>query len=264
MGLRQYINDPKLWKRTRTKSGLSMRVKSGKRTGTETGKDLSLLAARSWNEARFGWRPFLMELDALRTLLVKGVAPARQTSRAMQKRVVEKTTLMAVPKSVGVFDTSEHAVVDYTVRCGIIHDYVMTGPAELGFRWADVPSAAYELIPYSFVVDWIVNLGSFIKAMTPVAGSRDVASFTTVRIKQTVTRTVTAITPVAVSGITTSLTGGAGAVHTRTIETFARAPTVEAPRLVVEYDIRHALRSGRAIDALALLISALSGSHFKR
>lgn len=36
----------------------------------------------------------------------------------------------------------------------------------LGFRLQDIPSAVWEVIPYSFVVDWFVNVGDYIQALT--------------------------------------------------------------------------------------------------
>ena len=38
---------------------------------------------------------------------------------------------------------------------------------DLGLSFGNMPSMIWELIPYSFVVDWVVNVGDWLKASRP-------------------------------------------------------------------------------------------------
>lgn len=243
--LRKYILDPKTWKKTPVPKG------SQARRGPKSSSEVSI-GAKSWLEGRFGWRPFLMELDALKQLLLKGVRSQRRTSRAKQERTTEKVFQKTENGGGFVFVNSYTQRTIYTVRSGILVEDFLDFKGELGFRWADVPPAAYELIPYSFVLDWLLNLGNFIQALTPKLGVRELCAFTTIHVKRECVRTMLSCTFPG-GTLLQSPTG----VHVRTIETFSRNPAVDGPSLVAESSITYALRNGRVVDGLSLLIGSL-------
>lgn len=66
------------------------------------------------------------------------------------------------------------------VRAGSLQD-VTKAPCLSGANFNDVPSAAWELIPFSFVVDWFANTGDFLRAQFPVVGRRELGSWVTIK-----------------------------------------------------------------------------------
>lgn len=133
-----------------------------------------------WLSIRYGWRPLLSELsnavDAVEALRKK--KPPRLTARgyAETTEVVDNP-----PKSVTAgsytcsYDT--RMTIDYSVRAGIIYEIDYRNP--FGLTIMSVPSTVWELVPYSFVADWFVNIGDYIKAITPVPGVNVLGSYYT-------------------------------------------------------------------------------------
>lgn len=55
----------------------------------------------------------------------------------------------------------------YTVRAGLVGDLAELSYARnFGYRLADIPAAAWELTPWSFVGDWLFNFGDFVQSLT--------------------------------------------------------------------------------------------------
>jgi hypothetical protein len=65
---------------------------------------------------------------------------------------------------------------DVLVRCGI--RYYSDRDPTWGMDWENVPPAVWEVIPFSFVADWFVNVGDYIRAITPKLGVKVVGSWT--------------------------------------------------------------------------------------
>jgi hypothetical protein len=49
---------------------------------------------------------------------------------------------------------------------------------------AQIPAAIWEIIPFSFVVDWFVNVESFIRAVTPKADVHRLAEWVTIETER--------------------------------------------------------------------------------
>lgn len=141
-------------------------------------KDISSV----WLEYRYGLRPFMMDVeDTLNAVY----APWRRElnhriERKMGKfvRPTEFTRtplgwqlLTSSPCSIwGDWVTESSAEVtyyahQYFTRIGTMND-------RFGMDGANALSTLWELMPYSFVVDWFVDLGSWIKAVQPTLGLR--------------------------------------------------------------------------------------------
>lgn len=140
-------------------------------------RKLNYLSSK-WLELRYGILPTLYDIQDLvkyyETNVVRPVDEIRKTS-AMQK-VPRKSIL----KESGGYDrvinswgitwnyevTSEYQVTS--------HVYYTVGndstSNQLGFGVYNTLPLVYELIPYSFVVDWWSNLGDFIRASCPRPG----------------------------------------------------------------------------------------------
>lgn len=108
-----------------------------------------------------------------------------------------------------------------TVRAGSLYSINLDlGFSRFGFTISDVPSAAWELVPFSFVVDWFVDVGRVISAITPKVGITRLAEWYTVTDVSTTVETLGSVTLIT-SGWTGS---GGGDVASYTVTEKYRVP----------------------------------------
>jgi len=142
-------------------------------------------------EIRLGFAPMVYDISKIADSLLQGVRNKRQTARAKGKRSETQTfssTFMANSITYNYTDKTDR---DLIIRSMFLYEMVleMNGLTRSGVSWSEVPSAAWELIPLSFLVDRFINVGSFISALTPKSGVDILASCTTIEQVQRITRT---------------------------------------------------------------------------
>jgi hypothetical protein len=144
------------------------------------GKDL----ADAWLEMRYGWTPLMYEIQGAIELLEEkmlGGKLARSYSVTTKSSYTDKSSV----GSSGITCTHNATINDHvTISCLIKPENpsrIILG--QLGF---DNPALiAYELMPYSFVVDWFYNIGDYLQSQTALAGlSIDYVSITKTRYLQ--------------------------------------------------------------------------------
>lgn len=147
-----------------------------------------------WLEFQYGVIPLMLSIEGLVKALHSSKQesinpitgkPIRQTYRGKDTTAdfISKDNKIAVTGSYGsqIWDTYTHSVdFNYEAKAGIITSYAPSLKARLGMEMRDLPSTAYELIPFSFVADWWLNLGKYIEAATPVSGFSSYGSWLTV------------------------------------------------------------------------------------
>jgi hypothetical protein len=114
-----------------------------------------------WLQARYGWRILLYEIQEINQLLEGLDEPAR--SRVKNRSGHTLTVVEGETRDSG--GGNGRIINDYTtytigVRGSIIADF---SPSSLTFN---LPLTAWELLPYSFVIDWFVNIGQTIEALS--------------------------------------------------------------------------------------------------
>jgi hypothetical protein len=144
-----------------------------------TAKELAKMLSNNWLKYRYGIMPLVRLCDqALH--LGKEPKPLRLVARG------------SASDSASKFDTSSQTGffwrVDYgiqqnlqvDVRAGILYE-IISSHNRYGFNFSDLPAAAWELVPWSFVVDWGFNVGNWIRSVTPKVGARVLATWTSVK-----------------------------------------------------------------------------------
>lgn len=141
-----------------------------------------------WLELQYGIIPLMLSIDGLMEALDKDVnsgdSAIDQTYRGFESRsdFINKTNTTFSTGQLGTanaYKVDYIHILDYTceARAGLRTRYKPSLRARLGLEGRDLVPAAYELIPYSFVVDWFFDLGTAIEAMTPVKGFHSNASW---------------------------------------------------------------------------------------
>jgi hypothetical protein len=120
--------------------------------------------ANLWLEGRYGWRTLRYDLidldDAVRNFDAKRT---RYTERAGTSYTKTESTTSHASMSAGTYDVITEVTLEYSVRGMVTADYK---PER--FR-TNVAVTAWELVPFSFVLDWFIDIGSSIEAMTFLA-----------------------------------------------------------------------------------------------
>jgi hypothetical protein len=127
-----------------------------------------------WCEMRFGWRPFISSLqgimDALRRLDLNETTRLTFRATELMDHKVSITNVQHSPLFTSWQTTQRHIhKMDYrsTIRAGIIREDRVTLAKALGFDKEYIAVAAWDLIPYSFLVDRILNVGQYIRSLMP-------------------------------------------------------------------------------------------------
>jgi hypothetical protein len=140
---------------------LSMVVGAGSRLANGL---LSVKKAKTWEDAwlewRYGWRPLLSDM------------------RAIQSAMSEKKSF-AVYKARSGFSSSKSISSTYSVDSGsALHTYSRLLKLDFSYRGnaysltrpdtihTDVLPTAWELLRFSFVIDWFINIGSTLSALS--------------------------------------------------------------------------------------------------
>lgn len=144
--------------------------------------------ADAWLTSRYAVRPLMISIDNGYQALFKGKlvkSEERRTARTFAVFKADSSGIHSTPGPVALnFDWSRQE--DGHIRVGIL--YSVTNPARTalqsaGFRQRNIPVTAWQLLPYSWVVDRIVNLTQVLQALTNLAdpGVQIIAAWVTER-----------------------------------------------------------------------------------
>ena len=143
-----------------------------------------------------GWKPAMMEIDALLNKIPSLSFEARTWSRASDTETYDGsyTTTHSTPWStVTILHTLKQSA---TVRAGVLYNSELQTPQQhFGIRLADIPEAMWELIPFSFVLDYVVNVEQYIAACRAALTARIITQYTSVHLESEHTATVQSETP---------------------------------------------------------------------
>lgn len=152
-------------------------VKARNRSLKKSASNLAQANANAWLEYSYGWRPLLLDAEKVIDFTHKKREFGREVrvARAEEKRVFNPTRdfsfgSTADPK----WNRTGTVTREQTCRAcsGVMYSLNNCTTSDmlaklLGTRACDLPSTAWELIPFSFVVDWFANVGAWIRASVP-------------------------------------------------------------------------------------------------
>lgn len=139
------------------------------------------VASDGWLTYKYGWKPLFSDLVAFGQLALNFDEEYSAYLSGVAKPKKERTTVRASSACRNVPFTGSGSIVEGSHTQAVTIDWTIQPSAEvltksqylrrrLGLSPLDIASAAWELVPYSFVVDWFLPIGSFLQdiAHTPV------------------------------------------------------------------------------------------------
>lgn len=168
---------------------------------------------QAWLEYRYGIRPIYYDLKGIYKYLKRhGELAARHTARASADSVTSSSTTSSYA---GIYPypngTMCRLKVYYdrwteqsqTVRAGVLYatEFSNAFTKRLALLGVDRPmSSAWDLIPFSFIVDWFVSIGPFVASWEPKPGCNMLASWSVVTREAKAVTKVTSIVPYYTTG----------------------------------------------------------------
>lgn len=139
-------------------------------------------ASSAWLAYRYGLSPIMQDIEGVLKGLHKAVGRTRASSRGgstLSKHVVWTENKPAWGGSTVTKRWTWNSNV--SVRATTISEYTATLGRNVGFSTKALVTLPWELLPYSFVVDWFVNVGDFLQAITVVLDEKVLGSCYTVQ-----------------------------------------------------------------------------------
>jgi hypothetical protein len=137
--------------------------------------------AENWLELQYGWKPLLMDVDgAMRSLAnyISLETPLREirSSAKARTRTVDPywSTVNGKTLSLGYVINSQETKCKLGCRY-TVEDSQRAFFQQLGFT--NPINLAWEILPYSFVIDWFLPIGPYLSAMTAWEGLKFLDGF---------------------------------------------------------------------------------------
>lgn len=203
----------------------------------------------NWLKYRFGILPALSLIED--AVIGPRIRTVRETSRGAGS-VGGSEVLWNSAQADATFSETWLVTRSWSVstRAGVLYQYMNGYPNAHGFTLADLPVSMYNLVPWTFVGEWFVNMNDFIRAYTPHVGISELASWSGFHSEVTLTATRTASSLVNTSLTLTRAPSGVCITH---VEGKVRRNHCPGATLYVKPNaVRGVLSSARAVDALAL------------
>lgn len=203
-------------------------------------------AGSMWLEYTYGWKPLLSDAhDAAEAFASNqlGEPPKRlKVSRTVSGSVDLSTRFSANSGTTGFTDTTSHRI-DISIRrtATLKMDSPLIAKASaLGLT--NPLAVAWEVLPFSFVVDWFLPVGDFLGNLDALAGLSVVRSCRAVTYKGSVNKTYSAFNP----------RGGTSAYGARDAKIYSRTPT-GLPSMPSLPSFKNPVSLSHLTSALALL-----------
>jgi len=136
-----------------------------------------------------GWKPILMDIDALLNKIPSLEVTERRWSRATREQETTQVDYSTKATAYGTNRIKSETKIKVKVRAGVLYQDKFEASHHFGTRLSDIPETVWELIPGSFLVDYVVNVGDYLGALRAQAYSQNVLFYTAEEIVSEQTRT---------------------------------------------------------------------------
>lgn len=156
-------------------------IRGSKRYRNSPAKNLGSFISGEWLRYRYGIAPLVGSVNGIMKAIKNEKTSKRKTARGYAKIDYPTNTMTPIVTGYSWSTSTQGCTASgyVQVRAGVLYEHTFDLGMRYGFYGSEIPSAAWELVPYSFVADWFVNAGDFIRAITPRASVNYLADWTT-------------------------------------------------------------------------------------
>jgi hypothetical protein len=147
----------------------------------------------AWLEARYAWRPLMYDAQGIVKALNRSYGYTRRTFRGGASESVTETGDFSVFQGGLEYQVSWSSTSVKSARAGILTHTDLGVGESLGLH--NVASTVWEIVPFSFVVDWFVNMGGVLSTIDSNPNVKTLASWTTLRTQRKVIGHIVVIAP---------------------------------------------------------------------
>lgn len=122
-------------------------------------------AANRWLEYQYGWKPLMSDIYGVANLIDQQIQKKRTIRGTADKRSGVAPNYAFKPVNSGLMQVNPQVVAGAFCRL----DWSIQNSAARMFNrlgLSNVLDIGWELIPFSFVIDWVVPIGDFLKSMS--------------------------------------------------------------------------------------------------
>lgn len=138
--------------------------------------------SKNWLKYRYGIMPLLYSIDDVLSTLKSEASsePHRVTAKATR----EASPFVAVPivttNAQNIRTDTGRTTGEVVARSGLYYKYSFDLSERWGLSLRTTMSSLYEAAPLSFVLDWIINVGAYIRSLEARASVKPLSQWTTV------------------------------------------------------------------------------------
>lgn len=137
-------------------------------TGHKPSHNISNTVAQGWLELQYGWRPLMSDIYGLSTTLQKQMTHREYVVVSSRKKIQEASSRLTVNGNTREYMTAD-AFYESSVRVKMKSSSMFLKTAsEVGLT--NPLLVAWELVPFSFVVDWALPIGTFLSQFDSALG----------------------------------------------------------------------------------------------
>lgn len=125
------------------------------------------VVSNAWLEARYAWTPLVLDAVAAASLLSGSSRNQRMTFRGKDSDSSSEEVSYAWTEAGLKFSLTGILTIDQVVRVGHLCESRFDSPLVADLGLTNILGAIKEVIPWSFVVEWFVNLSGFIYRLNP-------------------------------------------------------------------------------------------------
>ena len=215
----------------------------------KNGRKMALMGpAEAWLTYKYGIKPLINSIQTVAGGLKLPVGLRRQTSRSSLNYREQNVSTSTFSHDASCTTTVQTLTTDeVSIRAMAIDEHFASVGSNIGFTAKGLITLPWELLPYSFVADWFITFGDYLKAISPAPGYKSIGGCLVQERTIRTTHTAISSVPVGAFHLLRPDTG----ICSGTLKTKLRGD-LSAPGILFRSDF-HFSSLDRVATALALI-----------